>query len=224
MSEPLRTYNDQASVDCLGYAIDPEGNILVMLDVVGHKAACKSVWATVVGGLRKTFHVTPNVPLCGGNAKHDKYAAFWTELSEQNVHNLLICHTRVLDAATTATTDPKDLHSFYLTTAERIDTSAQSRAEVAWPDDPASSGAPTFPPRMILQRFAAMLNQALEIPVLAHWARPLWDMGLEAELITPVTCGGDISEAYRVLPDGELWAAIVADAFVTHALHILTGI
>ena len=45
-TEWLRVYNDQAAVECCGYALD--GEVLVLLDIVGYKTACKSIWASTV--------------------------------------------------------------------------------------------------------------------------------------------------------------------------------
>lgn len=207
----LRAYNDQAAAECVGFAVD--GTLLVLLDLVGHKTACRSLWATVVGGTRRPFGISGGHTVTGGEPKQDRYQAFWAELPEHNVHNLVICHERFL----LATTDPKHLRPFYLvfTRNERAQSvGAQNESD----DMPAALG----------DRFVAMLNQALDLPVLPQWAGTLWRVGLRSGLIEPITAGGDIVAAFRVQPDGEPWGEIIRDAFETgeiaipedvHALH-----
>lgn len=188
----LRVFNDQAAAECLGFAAD--GALLVLLDAVGHKTACKSLWATVVGGARRPFGISGGVSVAGGEAKQDRYQAFWTELPEHNAHNLVVCHERFL----IATTDPKNVRPFYL---------ALTLREVAQ-DDGDGDGIPVA----IRHRFAAMLNQALDLPVLPAWADVLWQVGLRSGLIEPITAGGDIAAAWKVHPDGEPWGETLRDA------------
>lgn len=194
----LRVFNDQAAAECAGFAAD--GALLVLLDVVGHKTACKSIWATVVGGTRRPFGISGGITVAGGEPKRDRYQAFWAELPEHNAHNLVICHERFL----LATTDPKHLRPFYLALTER----ERTQNEVG-----------DLPPALA-PRFAAMLNQALDLPVLATWAEALWRAGLRSGLIEPITAGGDIAAAFKVQPDDEPWGEILRDAFETGDIQI----
>lgn len=201
MAEHLRATNDQAAVECVGYACD--GNLLIVLDVVGHKTACKSIWATVVNSPRKSLGISGGISAAGGEPKRDRYHAFWTELPEHNAHNVLICHARVLDA----TTDPRDARPFYL---------ALARRDLAEGEEAADRALPVA----LAQRFAALLNQALELPILPAWAHALWDLGLGAGLIAALDCGGDVVLAHRVQPDGARWARVIQDALVNGAIAI----
>jgi hypothetical protein len=186
----LRVFNDQAAAECLGFAADR--TLLVLLDAVGHKTACKSLWATVVGGARRPFGISGGVSIAGGEAKVDRYQAFWTELPEHNAHNLLVCHERFL----LATTDPKNIRPFYIALTQR-EAAQQSVDDIS---------------SVITHRFAAMLNQALDLPVLPGWAGVLWHKGLRSGLIEPITAGGDIAAAWKVQPDGEPWSETLRDA------------
>lgn len=199
----LRVFNEQATAECVGYAVD--GALLVLLDLVGHKTACKSIWATVVGGTRRPFGISGGVHVSGGEAKLDRYQAFWAELSEHNAHNLVICHERFL----LATTDPKHIRPFYL---------AVTRSERTQNDGAQNKGDGI--PAALTDRFAAMLNQALDLPVLSQWAGALWTVGLRSGLIEPITAGGDVAAAFRVQPDGEPWGEILRDAFETGDIAI----
>lgn len=191
----LRVFNDQAAAECLGFAAD--GALLVLLDVVGHKTACKSLWATVVGGSRRPFGISGGVSVAGGDAKGDRYQAFWTELPEHNAHNLVICHERLL----IATTDPKNVRPFYLALTKNV--GAQNVGALNEDSDL---------PATLTHRFAAMLNQALDLPVLPAWASVLWRVGLRSGLIESITAGGDIAAAWKVQPDDEPWGETLRDA------------
>jgi hypothetical protein len=140
------------------------------------------------------------VSVAGGEAKQDRYQAFWTELPEHNAHNLVVCHERFL----LAMTDRKNARPFYLVLTQREST--QSEAV----DLPAA----------IADRFAAMLNQALDLPVLDAWADVLWRAGLRSGLIEPITTGGDIAAAWKVQPDADPWNEIIRDAFETGDIQI----
>lgn len=199
----LRVYNDQAAAECVGYAAD--GALLVLLDLVGHKTACRSLWATVVGSTRRPFGISGGMNVSGGEPKLDRYQAFWTELPEQSAHNLVICHERFL----VATTDPKHLRPFYLALTRNEGT--QNEAEQS--DD---DGIPVS----LSSRFAAMLNQALDLPVLPQWAGVLWQVGLRSGLIEAITAGGDIATAFKVQPDGTPWGEIIRDAFACGDIEI----
>ena len=192
-TEWLRVYNDQAAVECCGYALD--GEVLVLLDIVGYKTACKSIWASTVNHPRKPFHITGNLAVCGGEIKLTKYRAFWAELPEQNSHNLVICNLRLLDA----TPDPnvKFTQPFYLTALH------------ANADDPTLHG-----------RFVALLNQSLELPILPTWAKWLWQAGMGAELVAPIIHGGCIAGAWRVLSTPEAWAEVVQRGLREQAISL----
>jgi hypothetical protein len=207
----LRVFNDQATAECLGFAVD--GNLLVLLDIVGHKTACKSLWATVVGGTRRPFGISGGVNVNGGEAKLDRYHAFWAELPEQSAHNLVICHERFL----VATTDPKHLRPFYL--MQNVGMESVGTESVGMENGALQHDGDELPPAL-LYRFAAMLNQSLDLPVLPQWAGALWAVGLRAGLIEPITAGGDIAAAFRVHPDGEPWGGIIRDAFETGDIQI----
>ncbi len=196
----LRCFNDQAAAECLGFAAD--GALLVLLDAVGHKTACKSLWATVVGGARRPFGISGGVSVAGGEAKQDRYLAFWTELPEHNAHNLVVCHERFL----VATTDPKHVRPFYLALSKSVE--AQSVGTQSGGTQNEDSDLPAS----LAERFAAMLNQALDLPVLPQWAGVLWHTGLRADLIEPITAGGDIAAAWKVQPDSESWSETLRDA------------
>jgi hypothetical protein len=198
----LRVFNDQAAAECAGFAAD--GALLVLLDVVGHKTACKSLWATVVGGTRRPFGISGGISggitVAGGEPKRDRYQAFWAELPEHSAHNLVVCHQRFL----LASTDPKHVRPFYLALTQR---------EAA--QDP-GGGIPIA----LAPRFAAMINQALDLPVLDAWADALWCAGLRSGLIEPISVGGDIAAAFKVQPDVDPWAEIIRDAFETGDIQI----
>jgi hypothetical protein len=190
----LRAFNDQAAAECVGFAAD--GALLVLLDVVGHKTACKSLWATLVGGSRRPFGISGGLNVAGGEAKRDRYQEFWAELPEHNAHNLVVCHERFL----LATTDPKDVRPFFLALTRR-----EAEREAATEEGDSI-------PTAIAHRFAAMLNQALDLPVLTVWAGVLWRVGLRSGLIEPITAGGDIAAAWKVQPAGEPWSDLLRDA------------
>jgi hypothetical protein len=173
----LRAYNDQAAVECCGYALD--GEVLVLADLVGYKTACKSLWATTVNSPRKPFYLTGDVKACGGEIKRTRYRAFWAELPEQTAHNLVIVSTRVLDAGPDASGEAQP---FYL---------VASQSE--W----------------LLPRFVALLNQALDLPIFPAWAQHLWQCGQDESLITALTHGGDVTSAWRVLPDEARWGELI---------------
>ncbi len=201
----LRVFNDQAATECLGFIAD--GALLVLLDAVGHKTACKSLWATVVGGARRSFGISGGVSVAGGEAKQDRYQAFWTELPEHNAHNLVVCHERFL----LATTDTKNIRPFYLALTKNAgaqNVEAQSVGAQSVERLNEDSGLPST----LVGRFAAMLNQALDLPVLPMWANALWRAGLRAGLIEPITAGGDIAAAWKVQPDDEPWGETLRDA------------
>jgi hypothetical protein len=197
----LRVFNDQAAAECVGFAAD--GTLLVLLDLVGHKTACRSLWATVVGGSRRPFGISGGHTVTGGEAQLDRYQAFWAELPEHNAHNLVICHERFF----LATTDPKHVRPFYLA----MNVGAQNEGTQNESDDM---------PVALADRFVAMLNQAHDLPVLPQWAGTLWRAGLRSGLIEPITARGDIAAAFRVQSDGEPWGEIIRDAFETGDIAI----
>ena len=143
------------------------------------------------------------VTLSGGDAKRDRYQAFWAELPEHNAHNLVICHERFF----LATTDPKHVLPFYLA----MNVGAQNEGTQNESDDM---------PVALADRFVAMLNQAHDLPVLPQWAGTLWRAGLRSGLIEPITARGDIAAAFRVQSDGEPWGEIIRDAFETGDIAI----
>lgn len=207
----LRVFNDQAAAECAGFAAD--GALLVLLDVVGHKTACKSLWATVVGGTRLPFGISGGITVAGGEPKLDCYQAFWAELPEHSAHNLVMCHERFL----LATTDPKHLRPFYLALtqnekAQNDGTQNVGAQSVETPNEATQNQAEELP-AALAERFAAMLNQALDLPILDAWADALWHAGLRSGLIEPITAGGDIAAAFKVQPDADPWAEIIRDAF-----------
>ena len=181
-TQALRAYNDQAAVECSGYAVDE--HVLVMLDAVGYKTSCKSIWATTVNSPRKFYTITPRVAVSGGDVRKTKYRAFWMELPEQNAHNMVVCHTRLLDAAPM----PGEVLPFYVVTG-----SADAEVNKC----------------MQYRRFVALLNQALDVPILPEWATWLWAQGLTAKLIAEIQHGGDVSGAWRVQTHAAEWAEIV---------------
>ena len=181
----LRAYNDQAAVECCGYAVD--GDVLVMLDIVGYKTACKSLWASTVNSPRKFYSISGGVRVCGGDVRQTKYRSFWLELPEQNAHNLVICNTRLLEASTL----PGDATPFYIvtgTTTEDVSASANS---------------------IRLNRFVALLNQALDLPILSTWAQWLWQAGSDDQIITEVKFAGSVLGAWRVQTSSAKWAEVV---------------
>ena len=180
--QTLRAYNDQAVIECCGYAVDDD--VLIMLDAVGYKTSCKSIWATTVNSPRKAYTITPRVTVTGGDVRKTKYRAFWMELPEQNAHNMVVCHTRLLDASPV----PGEILPFYLVTGAADDEIRQ---------------------RMHDRRFVALLNQALDLPILPEWSGWLWVSGLESQLITQIKHGGDVSGAWRVQTHAAQWAEIV---------------
>jgi hypothetical protein len=179
----------------------------VLLDAIGHKTACKSLWATVVGGSRRPFGISGGVNVAGGEAKQDRYQAFWTELPEHNAHNLVVCHERFL----IATTDPKNIRPFYLALTKNVGAQSVGTQSIGAQRVEALSEDSDLP-ATLAHRFAAMLNQALDLPVLPQWAGVLWRVGLRAGLIEPITAGGDIAAAWKVQPDSEPWSETLRDA------------
>ncbi len=177
MRDLLRAYNDQAAVECCGYALD--GEVLVLADLVGYKTACKSLWATTVNSPRKPFYISGEVKACRGEIKRTRYRAFWAELPEQTAHNLVIVNTRVLEAGPDVSGEAQP---FYLITSQD---------------------------KLPLPRFVALLNQALDLPILPAWAEVLWQCGQDESLITGLTHGGDIAAAWRVLPDEAQWGELI---------------
>lgn len=181
-TQALRAYNDQAAVECSGYAVDEQ--VLVMLDAVGYKTSCKSIWATTVNSPRKFYTITPRVAVSGGDVRKTKYRSFWMELPEQNAHNMVVCHTRLLDATPVS----GEVAPFYVVTGSA---DAHSSASMQY------------------RRFVALLNQALDVPILSEWATWLWAQGLAAKLIAEIQYGGDVSGAWRVQTHAAEWAEIV---------------
>ena len=198
MSDLLRVYNDQAAIECCGYALD--GEMLVFLDVVGYKTACKSIWASTVNNPRKTYRITGNIAVNGGEIKLTRYRAFWMELPEQSAHNLIICNTRMLDAAPNGV-EAKNLggklaQPFYLATMGQKEHEDDMHA-----------------------RFVALLNQSLEIPIMPTWANWLWQAGIAAELISPLKNGGCVIDAWRVTPNADAWAEAVQTGVKTGGIQ-----
>jgi hypothetical protein len=201
------------AAECLGFAAD--GALLVLLDAVGHKTACKSLWATVVGGSRRPFGISGGVSVAGGEAKGDRYQAFWTELPEHNAHNLVACHERFL----LATTDPKNIRPFYLALTKNIGAQNVETQSVGAQSVEALNEDSDLP-AAFAHRFTAMLNQALDLPVLHAWAGVLWRVGLRSGLIKPITAGGDIAAAWKVQPDTEAWGETLRDALAAGDIAI----
>ncbi len=187
----LRVYNDQAVVECGGYALDD--GVLVLLDAVGYKTACKSIWASTVNSPRKTFRITGNLAVCGGEIKLTRYRAFWTELPEQNSHNLVICNTRLLDSSpVNGLPQP-----FYLVTDQEV---------------------------LLLPRFIALLNQALDLPVLSSWAEFLFEAGQKENLVTKLTQGGNIASAWKVQPTEDAWASLIQRGLQSKTITMDSGL
>ena len=191
MNDLLRVYNDQAAVECGGYALD--GETLVLLDVVGYKTACKSIWATTVNSPRKTFYLSGNIKVSGGDVRLTKYHAFWQELPEQSAHNLVICNRQLLEASPAADVSLP----FYIVTG---------------------LGEATTP--VHLRRFIALLNQALDLPILPDWASWLWEMGADEQLVRALSFGGNVTDAWSMQTDDAKWSALVQSGLQSGALKL----
>jgi hypothetical protein len=196
MSALLRVTNDQVAVECAGFALD--GDMIVLLDLVGYKTALKSIWATVVGGTRKAFFVygdeAGTLRVHGGDPSTTTYRAFWQPLLEQNAHNLVICHAQMIASATPASVT-ESTQPFYVI------------------DD-------GHPQRPVAARFLTLLNEALDLPLLPAWADWLWQAGLNDGLVGALRVGGDVTGAWRVETTSEAWAGLVQAGVVSRSLAL----
>jgi hypothetical protein len=199
MSPLLRIGNDQVATECAGFALD--GDTVVLLDLVGYKTALKSLWASTVGGTRKSFFVygaeAGTLRVRGGDPSTTTYRAFWQPLPEQNAHNLVICHAQLIAPAT--------------------HTSGMSALVTPQPFYVIDDGHPQRP---VATRFLALLNEALDLPLLPAWAEWLWQSGLDDRLISAIGAGGDLSSAWRVETTSDAWAGLVQGGLVNGELTL----
>jgi len=68
-----------------------------------------------------------------------------------------------------------------------------------------------------LTHFTSVLRELTLIPVLPHWAEPLWSLGVEHGLIAPVAKAEGM-RAWKILPHS--WDTIVRDAVRKHILKV----
>jgi hypothetical protein len=192
----LRASNDQVAVECAGFALD--GDMIVLLDLVGYKTALKSMWATVVGGTRKPFSLygetVGTLRVHGGDPSTATYRAFWQPLHEQNAHNLVIAHAQMI-ASATPTSATVSVQPFYVL------------------DD-------GHPQRPVAARFLTLLNEALDLPLLSTWADWLWQAGIDGNLVSALHIGGDVIGAWRVETGGDAWVGLVQGGLVKGALTL----
>jgi hypothetical protein len=199
MSALLRAGNDQVAVECAGFALD--GDVVVLLDLVGHKTALKSLWSSAVGHPRKTFSLygeeSDTLRVRGGDASTTTYRAFWQPLPAQNAHNLVISHAQMIVPATPVSA---------------ISATVTSRPFYVIDDG--------HPQRPVAARFLTLLDQALDLPLLPAWAAWLWQAGLDDNLISALRVGGDVIGAWRVESESEAWASLVQGGLVCGALTL----
>lgn len=195
----LRVGNDHVAAECAGLALD--GDTVVLMDLVGYKTALKSLWASAVGGTRKAFFVfgaeAGTLRVRGGDPSTTTYRTFWQPLPEQNAHNLVLCHAQLIAPAshTSGMSDTVTSQPFYVI------------------DD-------GNPQRPVAARFLALLNEALDLPLLPAWADWLWQAGLEDQLINAIRAGGDVNGAWRVETTSDAWAGLVQGGLVQGALTL----
>lgn len=194
----LRVGNDQAIAECAGFALD--GDMMVLLDLVGYKTALKSLWASAVGHPRKAFFVygadAGTLHVRGGDPSSAAYRAFWQPLPEQSVHNLVVCHAQlIVPAAPSSTSSTVSPQPFYI-----IDDGHAQR--------------PVAP------RFLTLLNEALDLPLLPAWADWLWQAGGNDKLVSAIRTGGDVIGAWRVETTSDAWAGLVQNGLVSGALTL----
>jgi hypothetical protein len=60
------------------------------------------------------------------------------------------------------------------------------------------------------QMLPSRLSEALSIPVLQEWAKALWEAGIEQDLITELTTGGDILAGFAVQLTESVWVELVS--------------
>jgi hypothetical protein len=172
----LQIRNEHGSASVTGYAHDDAGNrpkqsLGVYLGMVGHKTVLESIRATVQSRQRKKLFLQgrPVYPLV------THYSQTWQHLPDYGAYH----ETLIADPALPGKWQPGE-EVAYLLVFEGDMTDGEAPEEHA------------------CQKLPSWLSEALPIPVWQEWAKALWEAGIEQELISGLTTGGDNPAGFKV--------------------------
>ena len=183
--------NDHAAVNLAGYAYDDDGN-LVYLSAVGHKTALEAIRASLLGRHHKgklQLNVRNGYRSLNGL---DRYEQVWAPLPDFAAHHVVFLARQGLESE--PTDDVTYLLAYNLDGDEAPDAQAK---------------------QLLVER----LHQALPIPILDEWAKPLWDTAEARGWITVFHAGGDCRACWRVsLQAG--WAELIEELIAQGEIEI----
>ena len=193
--------NEHGAAYVTGYALDEAGN-LIYLGMVGHKTVLDSIRATVQTRQSKRqrqklfLQGRPVYPL----ANH--YNQTWQHLPDYGAYHAVL----IVDSAL-----PGKVQSGSLCLSERNRVRQQPGEEVAYIlvfEGGLTDGE--NPEKHACQMLPSRLSEALPLPILQEWAEPLWDAGIEQELITELATGGDCTVGYWIKLIETAWVEILS--------------
>ena len=176
-------------------AIDDKENSLVYLEMVGAKESVKANWAALMGGNRVHWLGARRIEM-EGMKQHIKIQA------------TLPCGwvSQVLLHKQASLKEMNPERPFYL-----LDDGAKPILH--------QDGRPLATQWSIPPLFYPMLNKCLSLPLLAEWARYLWENGRERNFITLLDKGnGQGYAAWRVLPAPDEWQKVVQEGLQSQSL------